>query len=226
MNLRVDATYFKRFCVVSYQDNGLNYTQLFRFSDGEHYIEIKEDLENLLKLENSIASITCDGHKSTLKAIQKVMPHVKVQRCLVHIQRMCILWISKKPQSDAGKQLLGLVYQLLKIKSQNDKKDWLKRFYKWKETHQGFLSHRTYYPSGRYGYTHKLLRRSFMVMHRALPNMFHYLDDPKIPHTTNGIEGSFSHLKNHLDVHRGLTEEHRKSFIKWYIFLTNSKQKL
>lgn len=51
MNLQVDATYFKRFCVVSYQDNGLNYTQLFRFSDREHYLEIKEDLENLLKLE-------------------------------------------------------------------------------------------------------------------------------------------------------------------------------
>ena len=65
-----------------------SYTQLFRFSDAERYEEIKEDLFNLLNLGLQIASITCDGHKATLKAIKKIMPAVVVQRCLVHIQRM------------------------------------------------------------------------------------------------------------------------------------------
>lgn len=53
--------------------------------------------------------------------------------------------------------------------------------------------------------------------------MFHYLNNPKIPKTTNGIEGFFSHLKNHLDLHRGLTLEHRVNFIKWYVYLSNYK---
>jgi hypothetical protein len=44
IHLRVDATYFKKFCVVCYQDNIISYTQLFRFSDAERYEEIKEDL--------------------------------------------------------------------------------------------------------------------------------------------------------------------------------------
>jgi hypothetical protein len=35
---------------------------------------------------------------------------------------------------------------------------------------------------------------------------------------TNGIEGYFSHLKNHLDLHRGLTLDHRINFIKWYVY--------
>ncbi len=48
--------------------------------------------------------------------------------------------------------------------------------------------------------------------------MFNYLSSPKIPSTTNGIEGFFSHLKNHLDIDRGLTLKHRIDFIKWYIF--------
>ena len=69
--LRVDATYFKNFCVVCYQDDTISYTQLFRFSDAERYEEIKEDLHNLLHLGLQIASITCDGHKATLKAIKK-----------------------------------------------------------------------------------------------------------------------------------------------------------
>ena len=50
--------------------------------------------------------------------------------------------------------------------------------------------------------------------------MFHYLENPKIPNTTNGIEGFFSHLKNHLDLHRGLTTRHRMDFIKWYIYFS------
>src|SRR5690606_23104404 len=48
--LRVDATYFQRFCVVCYQDDLLSYTQLFRFSDAERFSEIVEDLNNLTKL--------------------------------------------------------------------------------------------------------------------------------------------------------------------------------
>ena len=73
----------------------------------------------------------------------------------------------------------------------------------------------------RYWYTHKLLRRSYSTIKSALPNMFHYLNNENIPKTTNGIEGFFSHLKNHLDIHRGLTIKNRINFIKWYIFFAN-----
>lgn len=50
VNLRMDATYFEKFCLVCYQDNFDGYTQLIRFTDKEDYFEMKEDLENLIKL--------------------------------------------------------------------------------------------------------------------------------------------------------------------------------
>ena len=34
--------------------------------------------------------------------------------------------------------------------------------------------------------------------------MFHYLDDPANPYTTNRLESFFGHLKKKLDIHRGL----------------------
>ena len=37
VNLRMDATYFKQFCLVCYQDNEDGYTQLIRFTDGENF---------------------------------------------------------------------------------------------------------------------------------------------------------------------------------------------
>ncbi len=224
VRLRIDATYFKQFCLVCYQDDEDGYIQLFRFTDGEHYEEIKEDLDNLIRLGLRLESITTDGHKSILKAIRKLVPQVVIQRCLVHIQRMCLLWLTRYPKHQAGQELRQLVLQILKIKNNNDRLFWIQEFHQWYEKHKDYINETTYnIETGRYWYTHKLLRRSYITIKRALPNMFHYLANPKIPNTTNGIEGFFSHLKNHLDLHRGLTTKNRINFIKWYIYFSNEK---
>jgi hypothetical protein len=224
VHLRMDATYFKKFCLVCYQDHEDGYTQLIRFSDGEHYEEIKEDLNNLIKLGVHIESITTDGHKSILKAIRKALPDVITQRCLVHIQRMCLLWLTRFPKHLAGQQLRQHILLLMKIKSNNDRIYWTRELELWHKRHKEYLQEKTFQENtGRYWFTHKLLRRSYFTIKRALPNMFHYLSDPTIPSTTNGIEGFFSHLKNHLDLHRGLTVKHRIDFIKWYVYLSNDK---
>lgn len=225
IHLRVDATYFKQFCVVCYQDDIISYTQLFRFSDAERYEEIKEDLSNLLLLGLTIASITCDGHKATLKAIKKILPDVTLQRCLVHIQRMCLLWLTANPTYAAGKELRSLVLMIHHIKTQNDKEYWTKTLLAWEARFKDFLKEKSYkMETGRYWYTHKLIRRSYYTIKRALPNMFHYLNSPNIPKTTNGIESYFGHLKNHLDLHRGLTKNNRINFIKWYIYFRNKSR--
>lgn len=224
IHLRIDATYFKQFCLLCYQDHDLGYTQLIRFSDREHYHQIKEDLDNLIKLGLHIESITTDGHKSALKAIRKSMPDVIIQRCLVHIQRMCLLWLTRFPRHEAGIELRRLVLLLLKIKTNNDRLHWIQQLEAWHVRHKVYLAEKTVnHQTGRYWYTHKLLRRSYYTIKRALPNMFHYLSNPAIPRTTNGIEGFFSHLKNHLDLHRGMTTQHRINFIKWYVYLSNDK---
>lgn len=120
----MDATYFKQFCVVCYQDDEDNYTQLICFTDGEHFTEIKEDLENLIKLGVQIESITTDGHKSALKAIKKALPEIIIQRCLVHIQRMCMLWLTRFPKHPSAIELRSHVLLLLKIKTENDRLWW------------------------------------------------------------------------------------------------------
>lgn len=66
VHLRMDATYFEQFCMVCYQDHNDGYTQLIGFTNGEHFEEIKEDLDNLIKLGVQIESITTDGHKTII----------------------------------------------------------------------------------------------------------------------------------------------------------------
>ena len=139
IHLRLDATYFEQFCMLCYQDHDDGYTQLIRFSNGEHFGEIKEDLDNLIKLGVHIESITTDGHKSILKAIKKSLPDVIVQRCLVHIQRMCLLWLTRFPKHDAGMELRRLVLLLLQIKTENDRIYWAKELEQWYQRHKNYL---------------------------------------------------------------------------------------
>jgi hypothetical protein len=135
---------------------------------------------------------------------------------------MCLLWLTANPTYDAGKELRPLVLKIHLIKTHNDKLFWIQSFFAWEIKFKDFLKEKSYkLETGRYWYKHKLIRRSFLTIKRALPNMFHYLDNANIPKTTNGIESYFGHLKNHLDLHRGLTERNRINFIKWYIYFRN-----
>jgi len=132
----MDATYFRQFCVVCYQDDEDGYTQLIRITDGGHFTEIREDLDNLIKLGVHIESITTDGHKSALKAIKKALPDVTVQRCLIHIQRMCLLWLTRFPKHLAGMELRTLVLMLLKIKTSNDRLWWMGELVHWNDRYK------------------------------------------------------------------------------------------
>ncbi|KAF1857554.1 hypothetical protein Lal_00014563 [Lupinus albus] len=150
--LLIDGTYFSNeICLVVYRDNVFKQTQLYRITDGEHYEELKEDLENILNLGIKIGGITCDGDKSLLKAIRKVCPKVPVQRCLVHIQRMCKIWLSAYPKSEAGFELHEIVCKLHFIDNEVKKQYWIKEFLDWFEKYKDFLNEKSYsLETGRY----------------------------------------------------------------------------
>lgn len=225
VNLLIDGTYFRNnLCLIVYRDNTIKFTQLYRLTDGEWYDEMKEDLENLIRLGVNIESITCDGHKSLLKAIRTVCTEITVQRCIIHIQRMCRIWLSEKPKSEAGIELRQIVSKLHLINTQYEKGYWIVSLVRWYEKYESFVNQKTYnQETGRFWYTHKMVRRSFSVIRKALPDMFHYLDNRMIPKSTNGLESFFGHLKGNLDVHRGLSIEHRKNFIRWYLYYRNKE---
>jgi len=223
VNLLIDGTYFgNNLCLILYRDNTVKYTQLYRLTDGEWFEEIKEDLDNLLKLGVQIESITCDGHKALLKAIRKVSSQIILQRCLVHIQRMCRIWLTIRPKSQAGSDLRLLVNKLHQIRNYQQRDYRIVSLVKWHKLYEEYLKQKSYSEqTGRYWYKHRMVRRSFTVIKKALPDMFHYLDNEKIPKSTNGLESFFGHLKSHIIVHRGLSTDHRKSFIKWYLYFKN-----
>lgn len=151
----------------------------------ENYYNYLSDLEFLKQLGLTVISITSDGQKGLIKAINDVYPNAIHQRCIIHIQRMSLAYLTRFPKTDAGIELRFLVKELYKIETYYDRDLWMKHFNKWRERHYDFLKEKSESDSGRRWYTHKSLRKTRSLIKNALPNMFCYLDDYRIPKSTN-----------------------------------------
>jgi hypothetical protein len=223
-HLLIDATYFpNNLCLVLYYDHDIRYTQLYRITDGERYEQMREDLQNLKVLGVDIASITCDGHKALLKAIRKIYPDILIQRCLVHLKRQSGTWLTPHPKTTAAQELLQLSRRITCLKTYEQSNEWLIELHNWHKTYKTFINEKTFNLStGRYWYKHKMLHQTASLIIKAIPDMFHYLDDPQIPYTTNLLESFFGHLKEKLEIHRGLRPQAKRNFIKWYLHFKNN----
>lgn len=225
VNLLIDGTYFSnKLCLVLYRDNTIKATLFYRLSDGEWEEELREDLENILKLGIIIESVTCDGLRNILKAVHKSSPSTIIQRCLAHIQREGLLWLTKHPKSEAGIELREIVKKLHLIDNRDKWGYWVVEMINWHEKYKDYINAKTYKPeTNRYWFTHKNVRKTFIHIRRALPDMFYYLDNSRIPKTTNGLEAFFGHLKQNISIHRGLSE-HYKNYVKWYLFFKSNEK--
>ena len=225
-HLLIDGSYFPNgLCLILYYDHDIRYVQLYRNTDEERFSEIYEDLMNLKKLQVNIYSITCDGHKAILKAIKKAYPNVIVQRCLVHIKRQVKNYLSSSPKSAPAIALLKISNKLTAVKTHEDCGIWLLSFKAWCDEFEPYVKEKSYnLETSRYWFTHKNLHASYSLILKAIPNMFHYVDDSEIPYTTNRIENYFGHLKDKLILHRGLRMMAKKNFIKWYLHFLNNPE--
>lgn len=60
----------------------------------------------------------------------------------------------------------------------------------------------------------------------AMPHMFSFTLFSDVPKSSNSIEVFFGHLKDHLRIHRELSKDHFKNFIKWYLFFKSNRDKI
>jgi len=225
VHLLIDGTYFSNgLCLIVYYDNDLQFVQLYRTSNKEKYKEIKEDLSNLKKMGIDVYSVTCDGHKSIFKSVQKVYPNAIIQRCVVHVKRQAISWLGKYPKLQASRELLRIIRPITRLDSIEEVNEWLVCFHKWHEQNKVFINEQSLSEeTGRMWYTHKNLHSSCSHLINAIPHLFAYINDPEIPKTTNEIEGYFMHLKEKLTLHKGLRFGKRKKLHKMVSVFQKSK---
>ena len=227
VHLLIDGTYFENgLCLILYYDYDIQYVQLFRETNQEKFKEIKEDLLNLKKLGTQVYSVTCDGHKSIMKAVIKIFPNAIIQRCVVHIKRQIKNYLGANPQLAQAKELLYYSRQVTHINTLEHAHHWLVEVDQWYTDNEAFINQKSVNETtGRSWYTHKHLHQAATHLINAIPYLFSYLNDDQIPKSTNQIEGYFAHLKEKLTLHRGLRFEAKKNFIKWYLHFKNQEKR-
>jgi hypothetical protein len=214
----MDATFFSR-------SNGL---LIFRVNkkniywkeiDGEKIMYYEECLNTLVTAGFKFSAFVIDGRRGVKELLLKMFPNTPIQFCQFH--QVCIItrYITRRPRLEAGKKLKEIVSKLKCC----DEQYFSEELKKWHQKWQGFLKERTIDDSKRgWHYTHKRLRSAYFSLLRNLSWLFTCRNYPKfnIPNTTNSCDGSFSHWKGKVSLHRGLRKDRRKKMIDY--FLKNS----
>jgi hypothetical protein len=156
-------------------------------------------------------SCTTDGNPQVIRTIRELWPGITAQRCLVHIQRQGLSWCRRSPKTVYGRDLRVLFCGLTNINTEAERDCFIEEFLYWEKTYGGLIEQRP-----ERGGVFSDIKRARSMLQKALPDMFHYLDNHDIPRSTNGLEGYFSRLKGHYRQHRGLTPKKRENYFNWY----------
>lgn len=182
----------------------------------ENIIKDLEILKNSFKYQ--IKSSTTDWWKWFFKALKTVYPDIIIQRCLVHIQRQVLSYISKRPKLREWKELRHITsYKIL-----SDSFLFPLLFKIWKESNSYFLKEKTLNSKWKYSYKHIKIRKAMKHIENALPYMFH--NDSSIAISTNKLEWYFWVLTNEcINEHKWIREDRLSSLITLYIYFKNEK---
>lgn len=205
IHLIVDATYFGKrdtilWGVIVFRDFYGKENLWWKFVDqekAEGYLEGKLYLESLGYI---ILSVTMDG----LPGLANVFNGIPVQFCHFHQAQIVRRYVTENPKLIQGHELLDLV----KVLTFTEEYIFAHRLQVYISKHRNFLNQKTTDPTtGKSFFTHPRLRSAIHSLIRNLPNLFTFQKYPdlKIPTTTNSLESHFSHIKDIVRIHRGLS---------------------
>lgn len=139
--------------------------------------------------------VVSDGGTGFAKALKKVWPKAKHQRCIFHVFCQVKRYTTSRPNTMAGIELYSISKDLLTIKNKQEAKLWTNRFIKWIKKYQEFLSEMTIDERGNKRPTHERLLKAERSLLKLIKEniIFTYLDEElnaefSAPATNNRIE--------------------------------------
>lgn len=195
-----DMTFFRRtFGVCVFRSPHLKKNLYWKAASKETALLYHECRWSIEQRGFEITAAVIDGKPGLIE----VFWDVPIQMCHFHQIKIVTRYTTSRPKLLAGQELRILALTLTKSSEERFSSNlnvWHKR---WLE----FLKEKTFNPeTRRWFYTHKRLRSAYRSLKTNLPFLFTYQRHPElnIPNTTNSLDGSFSHLKDLLRIHRGL----------------------
>lgn len=152
----------------------------------------------------SFTAAVVDGRRG----LATVFKDIPVQVCHFHQVKTVTKYLTRRPQTDAGKELRALALTL----KYADEKTFTKALAAWEKKWHDFYTEKTHVTGTKHWYyTHRGVYSAYGSLKRNLPFLFTYLKYPElsIPNTTNTIDGYFASLKKKVAAHHGLRRDRR-----------------
>jgi hypothetical protein len=212
VNIVADALYFGErkektsWCVIAFREPKRKENLWWGFYDTETTSAYLDGRKHLESLGYEILSVTGDG----FSGLREAFSSIPFQMCLVHMERLVILGTTRKPQLEAGKALLALARGLYTL----DGVSFSRYLHLYIEKYRDFLNEKTTNPvTGETFFTHEPLRKAALSLVRFMPFLFTFEKNKNIPRTSNSIEGHFSHMRDIVEIHRGLNRKHKEKVL-------------
>ena len=122
-------------------------------------------------------------------------------------------YLTRKPETPAGQALRAVMLALIR----STEAEFTTLLNVWKRSYPYILTDKTNVTGTKHWYyTYKKTRSAYLSIDRNLPYLFTYQRYPElnIPNTTNSLDGSFTHLKDKVDIHHGLRQDRRYKMIE------------
>lgn len=225
--IAIDGTTVSKDCIVLVVYDVISDQPLgWSFVQREEYATWHSILSGINKLA-SIHAVVSDGQKGLCKAVRELFPSVPHQRCIAHIIRLSLVWLTRNPKTEAGIELRQIVRNLSLVKTKELSILWKKSFEEWDEKHRTFLQEKSINIfTNRKRYIHRRLRGVRALIIGAIKNMFYFTEDPLIPNTTNSVEGGVNaSLQELVHRHRGLPTEKKKVLVSHFLIERRDRRK-
>jgi len=223
VNLVCDATFYgkrqDKLGTLVFKDVESKEILIWKHIQSEIVQDYKYLKEELLRLGYTIQSATLDGKRGLTKAFKDT----PIQMCHFHQKKIVQRYITMRPKLDASKDLKKIVSRL----TQTTEKNFTQKLDDWYGTYKDFLDEKSVSSTTReLNYTHPRIRAAYRSLRTNLPYLFTYKNHKNlsISNTTNALEGGvFSHMKNMISLHRGLSKSLKLNLVDYY--LVNYKKK-
>lgn len=208
--LTFDGTFFSRqYGLLIYRAEGKNI--YWQEIESENLAIIEQGLRHLIGVGWQFSSITIDGRKGTVSLLKRLFPDAPIQLCIFHQKATIRRYLTTKPKTMCGKEIRVLVSFLSYI----DEPLFLDCLSDIKNRYDAFLKERNEQKQ----FKHKKLRSALRSLTTNAPLFYTYKKHPKlkIPSTTNSCDGSFTHWKNKVKIHRGLKQKRKQKMIQFLL---------
>lgn len=187
--------------------------------------ETTRDYQLLLERIEAPLIAVIDGGQGAYSAIKKCWPTTKIQRCLVHAQRVVRRYTTTNPRTDAGRTIYRLALKLTRITTLDEAAAWGVQLHEFSTIYREWMNEKTMIKDPKTGawtrvWTHHNVRKAYNSLNHLWRSemLFVYLNPPagvlapeRIKSTTNSLEGGINaQLKLLARTYRGRSGERQR----------------